>query len=465
MNILMRFINLLKIVLQEVDKAKSIFSLLKKDIKMRIVLQKTLQIGEIRKECKRYNIKNIHQIALEYHKQKELQLKEKTLCYEMLTKSGSDACGVMQHHSTKEEQEMIIWSINHYLGLNRDSRVIESSKRAIEVYGTGCGTSAISGGHNSLHKELEERISKLFQKEDTVLFSTGYSANVGAISAIAKGKNNLVIVDRESHASILDGCKLAGCRCIPFKHNSIEDLEKKIKRYGSKYDNILVIVESVYSMSGEYAPLKEIVRLREQYQFLFYVDEAHAFGICGKDGGGRCQELGLSDSVDFIMTTLSKSTASLGGVISAKKEFITLVQSQANAYMFQASLSPSDTATALTALDIIRDDKSIVKRLWKNTNYFRLKLKELGFDIGEGKSPIIPIYVGDVEILLAMGRDMSAQGIFSTAITYPAVHHSEVRFRFIVNASHTIEHIDKTLSVLELLGKKYGLLEKERLLI
>ena len=348
---------------------------------------------------------------------------------------------------------MIIWSVNHYLGLNRHPKVIESSKKAIDIYGTGCGTSAISGGHNQLHKILEKRLSTLlFEKEDSLLFSIGYSANLGAIFALAKGKNNLILIDRASHASIIDGCKL-----LPFKHNSVEDLEKKLNRYGSKYDNVFVIVESIYSMSGEYSPLEEIVRLREKYKFLLYVDEAHAFGICGTDGAGRCQELGLSDSVDFIMTTFSKSTASLGGVVSAKKEFITLIQSQANAYMFQASLTPSDTATVLTALDVIRDENDIVEKLWENTKYFRLKLKILGFDIGIGESPIVPIYIGDVEILLAMGKDMLTQGVFSTSITYPAVHHSEVRFRFVVNASHTMAHIDKTLDVLESLGEKYGL--------
>ena len=379
----------------------------------------------------------------------------------MIIQKGSDTYGIMQHHSTKKEQEMIIWSVNHYLGLNRHPKVIESSKKAIDIYGTGCGTSAISGGHNQLHKILEKRLSTLFEKEDSLLFSTGYSANVGAISALAKGKNNLILIDRASHASIIDGCKLAGCKLLPFKHNSVEDLEKKLNRYGSKYDNVFVIVESIYSMSGEYAPLEEIVRLREKYKFLLYVDEAHSFGICGTDGAGRCQELGLSDSVDFIMTTLSKSTASLGGVVSAKKEFITLIQSQANAYMFQASLTPSDTATVLTALDVIRDENDIVEKLWENTKYFRLKLKILGFDIGIGESPIVPIYIGDVEILLAMGKDMLTQGVFSTSITYPAVHHSEVRFRFVVNASHTMAHIDKTLDVLESLGEKYGLLERE----
>lgn len=427
---------------------------------MNITLEKTFQIGEVRKECKKNNVTNICQIALEYDKQKKTQLKENTLCYEMITQKGSDTYGVMQHHSTKEEQEMIIWSINHYLGLNRHSKVIESSKEAIDIYGTGCGTSAISGGHSQLHKMLEQRLSILFKKEDSLLFSTGYTANVGAISALTKGKNNLALIDRESHASIIDGCKLAKCKLLPFKHNSVTDLEKKLSLYSAKYDNVFVIVESVYSMSGEYAPIEEIVKLRKKYGFLLYVDEAHAFGICGTDGAGRCQELGLSDSVDFIMTTLSKSTASLGGVVSAKREFITLIQSQANAYMFQASLTPADTVTVLTALDVIRDEKSIVENLWENTRYFRLKLRELGFDIGVGESPIVPIYIGDIETLLDMGRDMLKEGIFSTSITYPAVHHNEVRFRFVVNASHTREHIDKTLDVLESLGKKYGLLKK-----
>ena len=422
---------------------------------MNTLVKKPPQIGQIREKCKESYITNIQDIASMYHQQKNIQIKDGTLCYEMITEKGSSAVGVMTHYSTKEQQESIIWSINHYLALNRHPKVIESAKKALDEYGAGCGTSAISGGHNRLHKDLEERLAKLFQKERAVLFSTGYSANVGAISALAKGKNSLILFDRESHASIIDGCRLAGCKYLPFRHNSMNDLERKLKRYGSKYDNVFVIVESVYSMSGNHAPLSELVKLRLQYKFLLFVDEAHSFGIYGKDGAGRCQELGLSDDVDFIMTTLSKSTASIGGVVVAKKEFITLIQSQANAYMFQASLPPADTAVVLTALDIIRDEKTIVESLWKNTDYFRSKVKKMGFDIGIGQSPIIPIYIRDIDILLSMGKDMLNQGIFTTSVTYPAVHQNEGRFRFILNASHTKEHIDKTLDVLEALGVRY----------
>jgi len=420
---------------------------------------RTNQIGLVRNECKKNNVYNINTIASAYQQIKDEQLNDKRWCYGNYSESGSDASGVIVNGATGEKQNCIIWSINHYLGFNRHPQVIESAKKALDIYGTGCGTSAMSGGHSHLHKVLEDKLAKILGKESALLFTSGYSANIGAISGLARGSDNLVLVDKDVHASVIDGCKLAGCKYLPFKHNSTSDLETKLKKYTGKYKNIFVIVESVYSMTGNHAPLAEIAELRKKYNFLYFVDEAHAFGLYGKDGGGRCKALGISSDVDFIMTTLSKSTGSIGGVIATSKEFATLLQVEATAYMFQAAITPPDAASIITALELIEREDHVVKGLWIKTKYFRAKLKNLGFDIGEGFSPIIPVYIRDSQKLLDMGKDLFAEGIFTTSVTFPAVHHKEVRFRFIVNASHTMEQINRTIETLVSIGRKYGIVE------
>lgn len=418
------------------------------------------QIGLVRSKCHENNVFSIQDIASCYQKIKTVQSKNGTWCYEIFSENGSDADGFMTNHATGETSNCIIWPVNHYLALNRHPYVIESAKHALDKYGAGCGTSAMSGGHNRLHKILEKKLAELLNKEDALLFSTGYSANVGAIAGLAKGAWNLVLIDRDAHASLFDGCKLAGCKYLPFKHNSIEDLKKKLDRYSHNYENVFIVVESVYSMTGNHAPLEDLVMLRNEYKCFLFVDEAHSFGLYGKKGAGRCSELNLSSKVDFIMTTLSKATGSIGGVIATDRKYKTLLQVEANSYLFQAALTPADTAAVIAALEIIEKGECQIEALWENTRYFRKQLTEYGFDIGEGISPIIPLFIRDSDKLMKMGKDMLDRGVFTTSVAYPVVHHKDVRFRFIVNASHTRDHIDQTLLIIEDLGKKYGLIQQ-----
>lgn len=414
------------------------------------------QMGLIRKRCAEKNINSIKDIAHAYEALRKIQIEAGYWCYENYTEMGSDSAGVVSSLATQVANNCVIWPINHYLGLNRHPEVIRAAVEALRKYGTGCGTSAMSGGHNSLHKALEDRLAGVLRKESAILFPTGYSANLGAISALAKSGNAIVFFDRECHASIIDGIKLAGCKYVPFKHNSAQDLEKKLRAYANGYDNVFVIVESVYSMSGEEAPLKDFVRLKREIPFYLFVDEAHAFGLY--DVGGLCRSLGISDDVDFIMTTLSKSTASIGGVVATSRVFMTLLQVEANAYLFQAALTPPDAAAVLAALDIIENSPELVQSVWDKTAYLRRRLTQHGFDTGMGNSPVVPVYIRNSAVLLEMGREMYTQGVFTTSVAYPVVKQSEVRFRFIVNESHTYEQIEYTVAVLCELGKKYGVI-------
>jgi glycine C-acetyltransferase len=374
------------------------------------------------------------------------------------TQSGSDVqAKVISQSGTTDE--CILWCINHYLGLNRNQNVINKVCQAVQEYGTGCGTSALSGGMSSLHKQVESKIKNLIGKESVLLFPTGYSANLGCLSAIP-GKNDLIIFDRECHASIIDGVKLSGKKWISFKHNDWQDLQKKLVKYRRNHDNIFVVVESAYSMSGDVAPLREIINLKEKYKFLLYVDEAHTFGIYGKNGAGYCSHLGVVEQVDFIAATLSKATASIGGFVATKSKYIPLIQWRANSYTFQACLTPGDAAAILASLEEIENNPQLIASLHEKNQYMRQRLTSLGFNLGQSVSPIIPVFIPDQEKLLSFNKELYEQGIFSVSIFYPVVKPHEGRIRFILSAAHTKEQIDKTVDALYELKNKYGIDEE-----
>jgi glycine C-acetyltransferase len=378
-------------------------------------------------------------------------------CYENYTEFGSSpSARVIMPHNEAGSRECILWCINHYLGLNRHPDVIKKVIDVTQKFGTGCGTSAMSGGLNALHREIEQKISAMVGKERALLFSTGYTANLGSISTLL-GKNDVIIFDREAHASIIDGVRLSGKKWFPFRHNNLKDLRNKLEYCSKRFDKALVVVESAYSMSGDLSPLKEIAALKEQYNFYLYVDEAHTFGFYGDKGRGYCYEQGVTDTVDFIMSTLSKATASMGGFVAMKKEFMTLLKLSSNAYIFQAAFTPQDAGAVIGALDVIANDPEPARTLHKKNRYMRQRLTECGFNLGESKSPVIPVFIPDVEKLNTCWAELYAKGIFTVVITYPAVKKTEGRFRFIVNASHTYEQIDKTVDALSELNKKYAL--------
>ena len=363
---------------------------------------------------------------------------------------------VLDTEHSQERRECIVWCLNHYLSMNRNPEVQSRSREALEKFGTGCGTSAISGGMNALHKEIEVRVARMLRKEKAILFPTGYTANLGALSSLV-GKNDLILFDHEAHASIIDGCNFSGRKWLAFHHNDVANLEAKLARMAPRHENIFVVVESAYSMSGDLCPLKEIAALKKKYRFFLYVDEAHTFGLYGPGGAGYCVEQGVAEEVDFVMSTLSKATASVGGFIATKRKYCTLIQAYSRPYMFQACLSPADAAAALAALDEIAANPGLIEQLHAKNRYFRGRLREIGFDLGESQSPAVPIYVRELEKLFPFSKELYDHGIFSVSVAYPAVKIDEGRLRFTVNLSHTQEQLDRTLAVLEKLGRKYGL--------
>jgi glycine C-acetyltransferase len=418
-------------------------------------------LGRVRTEMQQRGMTDVARVAEEMQRIKDTQARARLFGSDLYTESGSDTVASILSGTTGETRECVIWSLNLYLGLNREARVIERTRDAVARFGTGCGTSAPSGGLNSLHREIESRVAHMVQKPGVILFPTGYSANLGALSALP-GPRDLILLDRESHASMFDGARLSGRKWIAFQHNDVADLASKLERYAPHHENVFVAVESAYSMSGDLAPLREIAALKRSHRFFLYVDEAHTFGFYGDAGRGYCYELGVSNDVDFIMSTFSKATASIGGFFASEEKYCTLLQATATPYIFQACLTPPDAATILAALDEIEHDPSHARRLHENNRYMRGRLAREGFDLGKSQSPVIPVYVADVDKLYRLCAHLQLEGIYSVPVVYPAVGPNEGRIRFIVNAHHTRAQIDRTVSVLAGYARTLGVIPERR---
>ncbi|TRX59985.1 amino acid adenylation domain-containing protein [Fulvivirga sp. M361] len=367
--------------------------------------------------------------------------------YGKVLQTGSAARGTISDSYHNEEQEAIIWSTNLYFGLNRDPKVIREASIALARFGTGMGISAAATGMTNQHLEFEKEFADLVGKPGACLFPTGYTANLGTVSGLL-GKNDVVVIDQLCHASIVDGARLSGASIRTFQHNNASDLAAVLESEVSPYRTVLVVLESVYSMGEGTAPVAEIVRTAKKYNALVLVDEAHSFGFYGENGAGICAAQGVTDEVDFIMTTLSKALGSIGGVVAASHEHIDLLKSSSRAYIFQASISPADIAAALTSLRLLRSDEALRKQLWDMTRYMRRRFEEAGYDLGTGDGPIVTPHFGDKDKLYAIVQNLYQRGVQTLAVTYPIVEIGRGRLRLICSAAHTREDVDKTLEAL-----------------
>lgn len=418
--------------------------------------------GTLLMKLKRKGERDIEKISSAMNELRHLQIDAGIFSFDCFTDKGSDTQSNLALKLEDSNHECSIWSINHYLGLNRHPYVIEESIKAIREYGTGCGTSAVSGGMNILHKRIESKLRGWFDCESIILFPTGFTANMGLLAAICQ-ENDTVLIDDESHASIRDGIRLSPAkRWTTFTHNSIEDIECKLKiARDSGTGKSIVVVESAYSMSGDICPLKDLTALKDKYDFMLVVDEAHSFGLYGDHGKGLCQQEGVLDKVDFLTSTFSKATASIGGFVATKSKYVSYLQWSANTYAFQACFTPADAATILAALHVMENEPEIIARLHANNKYMRTKLQAEGFNLGHSRSPVIPVYIPDTKKLMYVCFELFKQGVFSVPIAYPMVRENQGRIRFIVNANHSKSQIDYTVSLLSELATKYGLLNNE----
>lgn len=341
---------------------------------------------------------------------------------------------------------VIMLGSNAYTGLTGDERVIEAGVEAMRRYGSGCAGSRFLNGTLDLHVELEKELAKFLGKDETLCFSTGFTVNSGVIPALL-GPHDYVICDDRDHASIVDGRRLSMAKQLRYKHNDMADLERKLQKCEANSVK-LIIVDGVFSMEGDLCDLPKIIELKKKYGATVMVDEAHGIGVFGRQGRGVCDHFGLTDEVDLIMGTFSKSLASIGGFIAADSTIIDYLRHTARTYIFSASNTPAATASALEALRILQREPERLEALWEVTNYALKRFREEGFEIGDTESPIIPLYVRDLEKTFAATAMAFEAGVFINPVVPPACHPSDTLVRIALMANHTHEQVDRAVAAL-----------------
>lgn len=337
-------------------------------------------------------------------------------------------------------RKVLMFGSNSYLGLTNHPKVIEAAIEATNKYGTGCAGSRFLNGTLDLHLELEKELAAFVGKEDAIIYSTGFQVNLGVVSCVT-GREDYVICDELDHASIVEGRRLSFSTAMKFKHNNMQSLEKELQK--CKPESIkLIVVDGVFSMEGDIANLPEIVRLAEKYNASIMVDEAHGLGVLGRQGRGTCDHFGLTDNVDLIMGTFSKSLASLGGFIAADESIINFLRHTSRSYIFSASATPAATAAARAALHIMQNEPERLQNLWDNTDYALKAFRELGFEIGNTATPIIPLYVRDQDKTFMVTKMLFEEGVFVNPVIPPACSPEDTLIRFSLMATHTREQID-----------------------
>lgn len=356
-----------------------------------------------------------------------------------------------------EGHKVLMFGSNAYTGLTGDQRIIDAAKAALDQYGSGCAGSRFLNGTLDLHIQLEKELAEFEGKDEALCFSTGFSVNSGVIPAIV-GRNDYLICDDRDHASIVDGRRLSFARQLHYKHNDMEDLENILKTLPHEAIK-LIVVDGVFSMEGDLCKLPEIIELKHKYNCSVMVDEAHGLGVFGKQGRGVCDHFGLTDEVDLIMGTFSKSLASIGGFIASDKDTINYLRHTCRTYIFSASNTPAATAAAMEALHILKAEPERLKNLWNVTNYALTRFREEGFEIGETESPIIPLYVHDIEKTFLVTKLAFDAGVFINPVIPPACAPQDTLVRFALMATHTNEQVERGVQVLTKIFKDLNIIK------
>ncbi len=342
---------------------------------------------------------------------------------------------------------VLMFGSNAYTGLPGDERVIEAGVQALRKYGSGCAGSRFLNGTLDLHTQLERELAEFVGKDEALCFSTGFTVNSGVIPCLT-GRQDYIICDDRDHASIVDGRRLSMSTCLKYKHNDMADLENQLKK--CRPESIkLIVVDGVFSMEGDLPDLPKIVELKHKYNATIMVDEAHGIGVFGRNGRGVCDHFGLTNEVDLIMGTFSKSLASIGGFIAADSTIINWLRHNARTYIFSASNTPAATASALEALHILQQEPERIEALWDVTRYALKRFREEGFEIGETESPIIPLYVRDPEKTFVATARAFEEGVFINPVIPPACAPQDTLVRVALMATHTHEQVDRAVKALK----------------
>ncbi|MGC8660736.1 MAG: aminotransferase class I/II-fold pyridoxal phosphate-dependent enzyme, partial [Desulfomonilaceae bacterium] len=345
---------------------------------------------------------------------------------------------------------------NNYLGLTTHPKVKEAAMKALERHGTSCSGSRFLNGTLEMHEQLESSLAKFIGKESCQVFTTGFLTNQGVIAPLLS-RTDTVVIDRLVHASILEGVRLSFGKVRRFRHNDVESLRKNLD-VSVDSDGVLVIVDGVYSMEGDIAPLPAIVEVCKEYGARIMVDDAHGLGVLGKNGRGTLEHFNLIDEVDLVMGTFSKSFASLGGFIVGDSAVINYIRHNSRALIFSASMPPSAVAAVNAALEVIQSEPEIRERLWRNTNFLMKRIVELGFDTGPTETPIVPMIVGDDARACIFWRLLFDEGLFTNCVVSPGVPPGQQRIRMCLMATHSLEDLEKVVEICGRVGRKMGLI-------
>ena len=352
---------------------------------------------------------------------------------------------VKSTQATVEGKRVTIFSGNNYLGLAQHPRLIEAAQKALGTHGVGASSARLISGTTDLHASLEARIAQFEGKERALLFSTGYLANLGTLSALV-GSGDEIILDKLDHASLIDAARLSGATVRVYPHGNLDYLEKLLER--TKARRTWIVTDSVFSMDGDLAPLRDLVQLKNRYGAYLVVDEAHGTGVFGKMGRGVSELMNVSDSVDVHIGTLSKAVGALGGFVVGRSKLIEYLMNRARSFIFSTALPPSICAAAIQAFDLIEEEPEIRKRLWQNVELLQSGLKQAGVPISASQSPIIPVVYGEEERALKVSHELLGKGFFVPAVRYPTVPKGKARLRLTVSAAHSEEEIKGLVSAL-----------------
>lgn len=353
-------------------------------------------------------------------------------------------------------RQVLMFGSNSYLGLTNHPKIKEAAKKAIDKYGTGCAGSRFLNGTLDIHVELEEKIAAMTGKEGALCYSTGFQVNLGVVSALT-GRRDYILLDELDHASIIEGSRLSFSKVLKYGHNDMRSLEKRLSQCAPESLK-LIVTDGIFSMEGDIVKLPEMVELAGKYDASIMIDDAHATGVLGENGRGTASHFGLTDKVDLIMGTFSKSLASLGGFIASDRYTINWLKHNSRSLIFSASMTPASAASVLAAMEIMMSEPERISHLWEITRYALNGFRSMGFDTGKSESPIIPLFIRDNEKALMLTQQLLAEGIFVNPVVSPAVPKDDALIRYSLMATHTKEQVDISIERITRAAKSLGII-------
>jgi len=341
---------------------------------------------------------------------------------------------------------------NNYLGLANHPRLVQAAKDAADQYGVGPGAVRTIAGTLDLHLELEERLAKFKRVDKAITFQSGFTANLGTIPALV-GKEDVIFSDRLNHASIIDGCRLAKSKIIPYEHCSADSLKQALDQHRAEYRRALVVTDGVFSMDGDVAPLDEIYEVTRDYEVILMVDDAHGEGVLGEGGRGIVDHFKLHGKVDVEVGTLSKAFGVVGGVVAGNPLVVEWLYQRGRPFLFSSAMTLPDVAACIEAVDMLEKSTELVDRLWENAAYFKAEMKNLGFDTGHSTTPITPVMLGEAPLAQEFSQKLFEAGVFAMSIGFPTVPRGLARIRVMISAAHSIEDLDQGLEAFQKVGQ------------